>query len=113
MAGRKSLRDEIEVLRRYAELSVPYFKFISEMLAPESDKEDRKWAAERLDKAFPKMIPQNVDLTSGGEVIPILSGLNVSANNSNQEDSQPNEAHKSDTGRDISIENNLDTASSD
>lgn len=65
MAGRKSLKDEIQVIRRYAELAEPYFKFIKEMLEGE-DKDDRKWAAERLDKALPKMIPQDLDLTTGG-----------------------------------------------
>lgn len=111
--GRKSLRDEIQVIRRYAELAPPYFKFINKMLAEDSPKEDRKWAAERLDKAFPKMIPQNLDLTSGGEVIPILSGLNVSTHNSNEQNSKSEEENQSDSGRDISEQNSLNPVIAD
>lgn len=65
-SGRKSLKDEINILQRYAELSPKYFKFISEMLDNKS-KEDSKWAVERLDKAFSKMLPQNIDLTTLGK----------------------------------------------
>jgi len=57
--GRKSMREEIAVLRRYNDLSEPYFKFIQEMLNSELI-EDRKWAAERLDKAYVKMVPQTI-----------------------------------------------------
>jgi hypothetical protein len=57
MAGRKSLRDEIGILRRYNDLSVPYFKFITKMITSDK-KADQMWAAERLDKAFVKMVPQ-------------------------------------------------------
>src|SRR5258708_35486506 len=58
-SGRKSIKDEIGVLQRYNQLSKKYFDFIEEMLDSKS-KIDRKWAAERLDKAFPKMIPTQV-----------------------------------------------------
>jgi hypothetical protein len=64
-AGRKSLRDEIQVLRRYADLSGPYFAFLRESIESE-DKDEKKWATEILTKAFVKMIPQETDLTSGG-----------------------------------------------
>lgn len=67
--GRKTLRDEIGVLRRYNDLSEPYFKFIQQMLSSE-DKEDRKWAAERLDKAYVKMVPQTINGEGdNGEII--------------------------------------------
>jgi len=66
MAGRKSLRDEVEIIKRYSDLSAPYFKFLRECLEGE-DKADKKWAADNLKGAYAKMIPQ--DLTSGGEQI--------------------------------------------
>ena len=58
-SGRKSLKDEIAVLNRYAELAPKYFKFIQEML-DSKNVEDKKWAVERLDKAFVKMVPQKL-----------------------------------------------------
>jgi hypothetical protein len=67
-AGRKSLRDEINVIQRYAELAPKYFKFISQMLDDDAPKDDKKWAAERLDKAFPKMIPQDINADLGGNL---------------------------------------------
>lgn len=69
MAGRKSMRDEVEVIRRYADLSGPYFKFLKECLEGE-DKADKKWAADNLKGAYAKMIPQ--DLTTGGDSIKIV-----------------------------------------
>lgn len=68
IAGRKSWTEELDIAKRYSALSEPYFEFLHEMLNSE-DKADRKWAAERLDKAYVKMIPQ--DVTSGGQPIQI------------------------------------------
>lgn len=74
-SGRKSLKDEIQILNRYAELAPKYFRFINEMLDESAAKEDRKWAAERLDKAFPKFIPQQIEGTAndGAVVIKLMS----------------------------------------
>jgi hypothetical protein len=69
-SGRKSLKDEIAVLSRYNELSVPYFKFIREMLNSDAI-ENQKWAAERLDKAFVKMVPQTIQGDNEGGPIQI------------------------------------------
>jgi len=60
LAGRKSYFEELNIANRYAELSEPYFKFLKKMLASE-DKADQKWAAERLEKAYVKMIPQTLE----------------------------------------------------
>lgn len=58
--ARKSLKDEIGIMRRYAELTPYYFRVIKEAL--ESDnQDDKRWAVERLDKAFVKMIPQTIN----------------------------------------------------
>jgi|WetSurMetagenome_2_1015567.scaffolds.fasta_scaffold23663_4 hypothetical protein len=68
MAGRKGFGEELKIKTRYAALSEPYFNFIKEMLdGPE--KEDRKWAAEQLSKAFVRMIPNQVTGEDGGPVI--------------------------------------------
>lgn len=84
-AGRKSWTEELEIAERYSALSVPFFKFIKKMLdSPELA--DQKWAAERLEKAFVKMIPQ--DLTSGGKTLPtpIISLHALQRNDSDSED---------------------------
>jgi hypothetical protein len=60
MAGRKSLKDELQILRRYADLSEPYFKVLKDHLNSES-KEDQRWAADNLKSAFAKMIPQKLE----------------------------------------------------
>lgn len=62
--GRKGFGEELELIRRYSELSDKYFAFLVEMYES-GDKNDKKWACERLEKAYIKMIPQ--DITSGGE----------------------------------------------
>jgi hypothetical protein len=87
MAGRKSFHAELRLFERYNELTVPYFNFLKRMLKSKS-KEDKKWASERIEKAFVKMIPQ--DVTSGGEKIqPIYAG--ISKHLGDQEDIQPEE----------------------
>lgn len=67
-AGRKSYFEELNIANRYALLSEDYFKFLKRMMASD-DLADQKWAAERLEKAYVKMIPQ--DVTSGGQPIVI------------------------------------------
>ena len=82
--GRKGFGEELELIRRYSELSDKYFAFLIEMYES-GDKADKKWACERLEKAYVKMIPQ--DLTSGGEkleVLPILGGISKNGISKNQ-----------------------------
>lgn len=69
VAGRKSWTEELQIAKRYSDLTEPFFEVIKEMMASE-DKADRKWAVEQLSKAYVKMIPQ--DLTSGGQPIQIV-----------------------------------------
>jgi len=78
-AGRKSYFEELDIARRYSELSDPFFAFLMEMFNSE-DKSDRKWAAERLEKAYVKMIPQ--DVTSGGEALNITFDSALKPNDS-------------------------------
>lgn len=65
--GRKSYFEELNIADRYSALSEPYFKFLKRMIESE-EIADQKWAAERLEKAYVKMIPQ--DITSGGKELP-------------------------------------------
>jgi hypothetical protein len=67
MAGRKSLREELQIIRRYADLSEPYFKVLKESLESD-DKDEKKWAADNLKGAFAKMIPTTLE---GGDDIPL------------------------------------------
>ena len=60
MAGRKTLKDELGILRRYADLTEPYFKFLNQMLTS-ANKKDKMWAAEQLKNAYPKFIPQTLE----------------------------------------------------
>ena len=65
--GRKSLKDELQIKQRYADLSAPYFKVLKEALM-KGEKADQKWAVEQLTKAYTKMIPQEVTGEGGGPV---------------------------------------------
>lgn len=76
--GRKSLKEELQLFRRYSELSVPYFNILRKRLdSGQPDMEN--WAVEQLSKAFVKMIPQETDLTSGGMPL-ILPGEIINKN---------------------------------
>lgn len=91
-SGRKGFGEELKIVERYSALTEPFFKVIQEMLASE-EKADKKWAVEQLNKAYTKMIPQ--DITTGGdklEIIPIYGGL--SKHNGSQKDIQPDEENK-------------------
>lgn len=66
--GRKSYFEELNIANRYSLLSEPYFTFLKEMLESK-DKTDKKWAAERLEKAYVKMIPQKI---SGDTESPLI-----------------------------------------
>jgi hypothetical protein len=66
--GRKTWEEEFNLKQRYAELSVPFFNFIKEMFE-NGDKNDKKWAAEQLSKAYTRMIPQTLE---GSEDKPLV-----------------------------------------
>lgn len=73
--GRKSYFEELNIADRYNNLSEPYFKFLKQMMESE-DKKDQMWAAERLEKAYVKMIPQKI---GGDQDNPILiQGVEIS-----------------------------------
>jgi hypothetical protein len=69
--GRKGLYEELKLGERYAKLTPKYFAVLEEFL--ESDiKSDRMFAVEQLSKIYPKTIPQDVDVTSGGEPFQVV-----------------------------------------
>lgn len=112
MAGRKSLKEEIQVVKYMAELAPKTFKFIGKMLDSE-EKADKKWASEQMNKLFSKAVPTESDLTSGGLPIPILTNPNVQPNNSNTEDTGDVTENQSDTRGDISVQDNINPPTPD
>lgn len=84
--GRKSWTEELKIKERYSALSEPFFQVLKEHLDSD-EKKDRQWAAERIEKAYIKMIPQ--DVTSGGKELPTpIMQLNALRGNfSDQENS--------------------------
>lgn len=55
--GRKSLTEELQITRRYAQLSAKAFKLITKKLAS-NDKSEQNFALDWLKGGFAKMIPQ-------------------------------------------------------
>ena len=99
---------------RYSELTVPYFRVLKKHLES-NNVTNEKWAVEQLTKAFTKMIPTELTGADGKDLIPspILGLMNVQTDNGDNQDIQSEEAPQSDTGRDISIEDNIDTPAID
>ncbi len=67
MAGRKSLKEELSVMRRYEQLAPKVFSFVQEMFDSEN-KTDKQWAADWLKPAYSKMIPQQITGANGGAI---------------------------------------------
>lgn len=65
--GRKSLKEELQIKQRYADLSEPYFKVLKRCLEGKNPA-DRKWAVEQLTKAYTKMIPQQITGEDDGPI---------------------------------------------
>ena len=57
--GRKGLGEELQIKRRFAELTEPFFVALKGFLESE-EKADRKFAVQELNKGFTKMIPTEV-----------------------------------------------------
>ncbi len=68
MAGRKSLKDELKMFERYSELTEPYFRVLRKHLNS-NNVLNEKWAVEQLTKAFVKMVPQDIDMTTKGKAL--------------------------------------------
>jgi negative regulator of sigma E activity len=57
--ARKSLKDELSVLRRFEQLSPVVFSYVKRSLASKN-KEDRLWAMEWLKPGFAKLLPTKI-----------------------------------------------------
>lgn len=68
MAGRKGLGEELQIKRRFAELTEPFFHALKGFLESE-DKNDRKFAVQELNKGFTKMIPTQISGEEGGAIV--------------------------------------------
>lgn len=68
LPGRKSWVEEMDIAHRYQALSEPFFKVIKKHLESGDEKREM-WAVEQLNKAYTKMIPQ--DVTTGGKPLSI------------------------------------------
>lgn len=78
--GRKSWTEELELKRRYAELTPKHFKFLKKMQESE-EPADNKWAAEQLGKVFVKAVPTTV---AGDEDNPLevnVTGVEITVRN--------------------------------
>jgi len=60
MAGRKSLKEEIKVVKYMTELAGPTFKFITACYET-GDKKDKMWAAEQMMKLYAKSLPTTLE----------------------------------------------------
>jgi hypothetical protein len=58
--GRKSFKDEIQVVKYMTELAGPTFAYIKAMYEA-GEKADKKWATEQMIKLYSKAIPQAGD----------------------------------------------------
>ena len=60
MAGRKGFGEELKLIRRYSELTEPFFQRLHERLESE-DKKEQDFALTLLNGVFTKMIPQQLN----------------------------------------------------
>lgn len=88
MAGRKSLKEELRVVKYMAELEPRFFKVLEDSLkSPQLG--DRQWAVEQLAKLYAKAVPQKIGGDPNNETpitISLLGGAtqHVHRNNSTQ-----------------------------
>lgn len=59
MAGRKSLKEEIKIVERMAELTGPVFDYLK-LCISSGDKKDKQWAIEQMMKLYPKALPTEI-----------------------------------------------------
>jgi hypothetical protein len=108
--GRKSLKEELQIKQRYADLSDAYFRVLSKALESGVG-QDEKWAVEQLTKAYTKMIPQEVTGADGKDLFPtpLLDNLNVHNHEGDAESSGADKANKSSPGGNFGEQDGIDT----
>lgn len=62
--ARKSLKEEIQVIKYMTDLAGPTFDYINGMYLA-GDKEDKKWAVEQMMKLYSKAIPTELTSETG------------------------------------------------
>lgn len=85
MAGRKSLKEEIQVVKYMTELAGPTFSFLKQCITGE-DKADKKWAVDQMMKLYPKALPNEISQDPDNPIFPIYGGVSVPKHDSDQKD---------------------------
>lgn len=83
--GRKSLKEEIQIVKYMTELAGPTFKFLQDCYNGE-DKTDKKWAAEQMMKLYVKALPNEVTGEDGGSLVVTFSKEVAFKNEINESD---------------------------
>jgi hypothetical protein len=92
--GRKSFKDEIQVVRYLTQLSEPTFKFIQAMYDT-GDKKDKQWAAEQMIKLYGKAIPQAGDSEENPIFTAQITGMKIINDGDRVQDEKPEAAPSS------------------
>ena len=69
--ARKSLKEEIQVIKYMTDLAGPTFDYINGMYLA-GDKEDKKWAVEQMMKLYSKAIPTELTTDPENPLITIV-----------------------------------------
>lgn len=87
--GRKSLREEIDLTRRYADLSEKAFRIIGQKL-DSKNKREVEYALDWLKSGFSRMVQQQTDITSGGKSLNISISEAIAKKNDINPSPEPN-----------------------
>jgi hypothetical protein len=66
--GRKSLKEEIEVIKYMSELAPKIFDFLNDCIIGRN-RQDKKWATEQMMKLYAKAIPQELFSNSDNPLV--------------------------------------------
>ena len=73
--ARKSLKEEIQVVRYMTELSKPTFDYLH-LCITSGDKDDKQWAVEQMMKLYPKAIPTELIGDPENPLTHAITGIN-------------------------------------
>lgn len=82
-SGRKTLREEVALLKRYEAQAPKVFKILEEKL--NGSKKEREWAMEWLKSGFVKMIPQKIGGDKDNPIQAVLVKFMDDDNNRNSQ----------------------------
>lgn len=92
-AGRKSLKEEIQIIRFLTQLSQPTFDYLNAMYLA-GEKEDKKWAVEQMMKLYSKCIPTEIATDPENPLI-ITIAKSIADKNDTNPISEPNSGEQS------------------